>query len=118
MSNYPNPEEGNRNWQLIVKMENGIPVKIDHKPLNWMTDSGNRPTDEYLGWSGYYEYVNEVVEYDSRTHKLVEYGLEDSIVDHAIKRVTAKKEIVPLTAEEVLEKKQEVFWKIESMEKC
>lgn len=112
MSNYPNPEEGNRNWKFLVKMEEGIPVKVDNKPFNWKTDSGDRPTDEYLAWSGYYEYVNEVVEFDSKTHKLIEYSLKDSIVDHAAKRVTAKKEIVPLTAEEVLEKKKEAFEKL------
>lgn len=53
---FPDPEEGSRNWNMLVKIEGLI---RDDAPLGWRTDSGERPTDEYLFAAGYAGYSEE-----------------------------------------------------------
>jgi hypothetical protein len=101
MNNHPDPNEGTRNWNCLVRLEDGVPVEIDNKPFGWITDSNVRPSDEYLAWAGYYEYVKENLTYDSKKEKVVEYDLTEAFVDHDSKKVIVKQEVVPLTDEEI-----------------
>ena len=41
-------------------MVDGVPTELDDTPLSWITDDGTSPpSNEYLAWAGYYEYVRE-----------------------------------------------------------
>ncbi|MFZ9945288.1 MAG: phage tail assembly chaperone [Candidatus Nanopelagicaceae bacterium] len=53
-----NPDAGSRNWNTLFVVENGEIVKTDNTPLeSWVTDSGQRPSDEWLASQGYYGLV-------------------------------------------------------------
>lgn len=99
---YPNPDVGSRNWQSLCKVENSVAIKIDDTPLRWRTDSGQRPTDEYLAWSGYYEFIDEPDPvYDPKSQKLITPEVSEFIVDDENHTVTRKKTVVDLTTAEI-----------------
>lgn len=103
-SSYPNPDVGSRNWKALCKVEDGVPVKIDDSPLSWRTDSGERPTDEYLAWAGYYEFIDaQDPVYDQNTHKLSTPEVSDFIVNSVTKTVTRQKTAVALSSAELEE---------------
>lgn len=53
-----NPDHGSRNWAQLVKVQDGKAIEIDNAPLGkWKTDSGQRPTDEWLAEQGYYGFM-------------------------------------------------------------
>lgn len=99
---YPNPEVGSRNWKSLCKVEDGVAVKVSDAPLKWKTDGGQRPTDEYLAWSGYYEFITEGdPTYNPKTQKLVTPNVSDYIVDSENQTVTFRRTVVDLTTEEI-----------------
>lgn len=54
-----NPNEGTRNWDSFVKLSaNGAPIEVTYAPLTFRTDTGERPTDEWLVTDGYVGYIN------------------------------------------------------------
>lgn len=103
---FPDPDVGSRVWNSLCQVENGIAVRVDNRPLNWKTDSKQRPTDDYLAWAGYYGYyVEDTPEYDENTQRLVIDTLPEALVDEENKTVTVRKYLINLTPEEVEEKR-------------
>jgi|TARA_B100000035_G_scaffold181571_1_gene154945 hypothetical protein len=99
---YPNPDVGSRNWKSLCKVEDGVAVKVSDAPFKWKTDGGQRPTDEYLAWSGYYEFITEGdPTYNPKTQKLVTPSMSDYIVDSENLTVTFRKTVVDLTTDEI-----------------
>ncbi|MDO8840673.1 MAG: DUF4376 domain-containing protein [Parvibaculum sp.] len=65
----PDPETGARTWTALVRREDGV---RDDRPLLWRTDSGERPTDEYLAEVGYAGLIETPAPaHDPLTHRAV-----------------------------------------------
>lgn len=65
----PDPNTGTREWTALAHVDSLV---RDDRPLNWLTDTGDRPTDEYLSACGYVGLtVEPVPAYDASTHKAV-----------------------------------------------
>lgn len=108
---YPDPNVGDKTWKHLVKMVDGVPTEIDDTPLSWITDDGTSPpSNEYLAWAGYYEYVREDkigLTVGFSTQKIVYPSLPEATVDHTNKRVTMSPQVVDLTASEYIAKRDE-----------
>ena len=108
---YPDPNTGDKTWKHLVKMVDGVPTEIDDTPLSWITDDGTSPpSDEYLAWAGYYEYVREDkigVTVGFSTQKITYPSLSQATVDHTNKRVTLSPQVVDLSASEYIAKRDE-----------
>lgn len=110
---YPDPNTGDKTWKNLVKMEDGVPVKLDNTPLTWIVDDGTSPpSNEYLAWSGYYEYVRldkDTISdpIDPNTQKIVWTSLSEATVDHENKRVILSPQVVDLTASEYIKKRDD-----------
>lgn len=108
---YPDPNTGDKTWKHLVKMVDGVPTEIDDTPLSWITDDGTSPpSNEYLAWAGYYEYVREDkigLTVGFSTQKIVYPSLSEATVDHVNKRVTMSPQVVDLTASEYIAKRDE-----------
>lgn len=101
-----NPDQGTRKHNFFVKLEKGRVVGFDNSPLRWRTNSGERPTDEWLksqepAYYGWVETKPPVI--DPATHKRVEEKLTSLNPDHENGTVTQKWRKVKLTPEEVEE---------------
>lgn len=71
---HPDPDAGKREWTMLVDVEK---MKIHNRPLRaWKVErveDAERPTDEYLAWSGYYGFIGTPMpEFDRATEKVVE----------------------------------------------
>ena len=108
---YPDPNTGDKTWKHLVKMVDGVPTEIDDTPLSWITDDGTSPpSDEYLAWAGYYEYVREDkvgLTVGFSTQKITYPSLSQATVDHTNKRVTLSPQVVDLSASEYIAKRDE-----------
>ena len=108
---YPDPNVGDKTWKHLVKMVDGVPTEIDDTPLSWITDDGTSPpSNEYLAWAGYYEYVREDkigLTVGFSTQKIVYPSLSEATVDHTNKRVTLSPQVVDLSASEYIAKRDE-----------
>ena len=108
---YPDPNTGDKTWKHLVKMVDGVPTEIDDTPLSWITDDGTSPpSNEYLAWAGYYEYVREDkigLTVGFSTQKIVYPSLSEATVDHTNKRVTLSPQVVDLSASEYIAKRDE-----------
>lgn len=108
---YPDPNTGDKTWKHLVKMVDGVPTEIDDTPLSWITDDGTSPpSDEYLAWAGYYEYVREDkvgLTVGFSTQKITYPSLSQATVDHTNKRVTLSPQVVDLSAGEYITKRDE-----------
>ena len=108
---YPDPNTGDKTWKHLVKMVDGVPTEIDDTPLSWITDDGSSPpSNEYLAWAGYYEYVREDkvgLTVGFSTQKITYPSLSQATVDHTNKRVTLSPQVVDLSASEYIAKRDE-----------
>ena len=108
---YPDPNTGDKTWKHLVKMVDGVPTEIDDTPLSWITDDGTSPpSNEYLAWAGYYEYVREDkvgLTVGFSTQKITYPSLSQATVDHTNKRVTLSPQVVDLSASEYIAKRDE-----------
>ena len=108
---YPDPNTGDKTWKHLVKMVDGVPTELDDTPLSWITDDGTSPpSDEYLAWAGYYEYVREDkvgLTVGFSTQKITYPSLSQATVDHTNKRVTLSPQVVDLSASEYIAKRDE-----------
>lgn len=97
-----NPEIGSRNWTELVKIEGGLAVKMDSKPIyQWKTESGQRPSDEWLGENGYYGVIfSDEPSFDPLIERAVQKPLSEWIIDHDSKTTTTTWTIQELTEEE------------------
>lgn len=71
---YPDPDIGKREWTALVDVEK---MKIHNRPLrSWKVDraeDAERPTDEYLAWSGFYGFIHTAPpEFDEATQRVEE----------------------------------------------
>lgn len=89
------PTVGTRNFNMFVK--DGA---LTAKPLTWIADDGNRPTDEWLAEDGYFGYISvDPPSFDRKLERVEEVPLRFlSPVDGV---VTQEWTIVSLTPEEV-----------------
>ena len=108
---YPDPNTGDKTWKHLVKMVDGVPTELDDTPLSWITDDGTSPpSNEYLAWAGYYEYVREDkvgLTVGFSTQKITYPSLSQATVDHTNKRVTLSPQVVDLSASEYIAKRDE-----------
>lgn len=97
-----NPDQGSRNWAELVKVEDGIAVKMDSKPLyQWRTDDGQRPSDEWLGVNGYYGVIySDAPVINPLAERATLSPLSEWVIDHAAKTVTTNWAVDELTEEE------------------
>jgi hypothetical protein len=51
------PDLGTRHHANFCAVENGVAVRLAPEVLGWRTDSGERPTDEWLASNGFYGLV-------------------------------------------------------------
>ena len=108
---YPDPNTGDKTWKHLVKMVDGVPTELDDTPLSWITDDGTSPpSNEYLAWAGYYEYVREDkvgLTVGFSTQKITYPSLSQATIDHTNKRVTLSPQVVDLSASEYIAKRDE-----------
>lgn len=97
-----NPEIGSRKWKELVKIEDGFVVKMDSKPIyQWTTESGQRPSDEWLGENGYYGVVySDEPSVDLLLERATLNPLNAWVVDHDAKTVTTTWTVEQLTEEQ------------------
>ena len=99
-----NPDIGNRNWTNLVRMQGGEPVALDDAPLSWITDSGQRPTDEWLAEDNYFGLIQSAPPiFNPKTHKAVRNPLSEMTVDLEQKIVIETWTIVALSPAELAE---------------
>jgi hypothetical protein len=120
--NYPNPDEGQSTWTMLVRMSGEFPVEITNEPLvRWKTDLGKAPSNEYLVSQGYYGYIiddtitSEFLEsnnFNPQLHKIVICDLNDCVIDHENKTVTAFKKVVDISARDFIQNKEEKIQQI------
>lgn len=66
------PDVGTRNWNIFVKVENGVPQEVTLVPMTYLTSTGKRPTDEWLVENGYCGYEKPAKPpYDQYSQKLI-----------------------------------------------
>lgn len=103
MAAYPDPCIGTREAKALVRVEDGYPIEISNRPLEWRAEDGNRPTDEYLKWAGYYRFVDATPpSFDPNTEELVRYNFPEGEIDHEEGTVSFKYEVRELSAETIL----------------
>jgi len=54
---YIDPDLGSRNWERLIRVENGVAIEETRAPFGWFTETGQRPCDEWLATEGYYGFV-------------------------------------------------------------
>lgn len=93
------PENGTRNWQQLLTIEDGKPVFTDNAPLlRWLADDGKRPTDEWLASQGYYGLTNTAPPtVDEEEGYVVQTPIESWEVNEESKTVIEGWEIVYFT---------------------
>lgn len=97
-----NPDIGTRVWSAFARMVEGAPVEIDNSPLRWLTDTWQRPTDEWLAEKGFYGYIETAPPaFDGKTHKAGRDPLAALAVDHEQHIVTQTWTITPLSPAEL-----------------
>lgn len=100
----PNPDEGSRLYERFVRIENGDPAAQDNSPLRWKTDSGQRPTDEWLKAQepAYYGWIETPQpQIDPALEKVVEVPLADLTPNPVDGTVTQAWQVVGLTLAEI-----------------
>lgn len=98
------PDVGTRTFTQFVRIEGGLPVAIDNRPNRWLTDSGQRPTDEWLQEQDppFYGYIdNGPAEFDPATHKPTKDPLDSLTPDAVAGTVTQTWTLVAKTAAEI-----------------
>lgn len=96
-----NPEEGNRKIKDFYLVEDGICKHQSLDVLTWRTDSGQRPSDEWLMEQGYYRYVHVgIPQFDIKTQKIKKRPCTEWIVNDQEKYVSPTYEIIEFTEEE------------------
>lgn len=102
------PEIGNRIRTDFYLVVNGVCERQCLEVHNWRTDSGQRPSDEWLQEQGYYEYLHvDPPTCDPYTQKVERLPCPDWIVDEVAGTVSPTYQVVQLTEdekEEVLER--------------
>lgn len=102
------PNVGNRNWTRFVKVTNGVPTDITDEPLYFRTDTGERPTDEWLASQGYLGYISSPPPaYNYYEQRLIETPIQLLAINKN-NTVTQTWTVEPLTTEEKLEKQVEL----------
>lgn len=99
-----NPDEGSRVHQRFVVVEGGVPVRFDDAPLRWLTDSGQRPTDEWLRAQTppYYGWVEaDPPAYDPLTERVEEVPLGEIVPNPLDGTVTRSWRVVLLSPAEL-----------------
>ena len=99
-----NPDEGSRIYSLFVRIEDNKCVLFDNAPIRWRTDSGERPTDEWLRHQepAYYGYIdNGEPEYNKETEKVEKVPVIMLTPNHDNGTVVQTYNILPLTQEEI-----------------
>lgn len=104
-NNTVDPNVGSRNWTSFVLIENGKPVRKSDAPLHFKTNSGLRPTDEWLAQDGYYGFIDSLppTDYNKYEQKAIKVPFDKLIIDPDSYTVTQRWSIVDMTAEEKLE---------------
>lgn len=112
MTNNVDPNVGNRNWTQFVTVENGKPKEITSSPLFYRTDTGQRPTDEWLAAEGFrgYIYVYPPT-YDPYEQKIVQTSI-DKLKIEANNVVIQTWQVLPLSNDEKALKIEELKDKI------
>lgn len=109
MVNNVNPNVGNRNWTQFVIVENGKIISLSDAPLFYRTESGERPTDEWLVAEGFRGYVyTSPPEYNQYEEKLVQTPIEKLKITSSNNTVVQTWSVIPLTAAEKQQKNEEL----------
>lgn len=107
---FPDPEQGTRIHEVFFQVEDGHPVRQAQEVLSWRTDSGLRPSDEWLAASGFYGFIRTFPPTcDPRTQKIQEDNPWDWAVDSVAGTVTNTWTISELTAEELAEEEEKAW---------
>lgn len=104
-NNNIDPNVGSRNWTSFVLVENGKPVRRSDAPLYFKTDTGQRPTDEWLAQDGYFGFIDTLppTDYNKYEQKVIKLSIDKLIVDPGSDTVTQRWSIVDMTSAEKLE---------------
>ena len=98
---YIDPDKGTRKFIQLVKIENGIPIKIDNRPLiEWKTDSGKIPTYEWFASQGYYGLISINPEITDDEGYFKSKNISEWIVNENDKTVIQTWDIIYWTEEE------------------
>jgi hypothetical protein len=99
-----NPSEGTRQHETFCLVESGAAVRQAPEVLQWRTDDGLRPSDEWLAAEGFYGLITAPrPSIDERTQKTTLMPLNEWAVDASAGTVTQVWLTEPLTEEELSE---------------
>lgn len=102
------PEIGSRERTDFYLVMNNVCIRQSLDVLQWRTDSGLRPSDEWLQSQGYYQYSHlPEPEFDIKTEKVIKLPFSKWIVNNDLGTVSPTYEVVKLSIneqEDILEK--------------
>jgi hypothetical protein len=101
------PDTGTRVHTAFARIDEHGTIQIDTSPMRWRTDTGNRPTDQWLHAQGYYSLVTTQATIDPRQETLT--GEFDYAVDHEAGVITATPKSRLLTAEELAQQELDAW---------
>lgn len=99
MTEYPNPAEGSR---VHTEFYDTRREQIDATVLGWRVGAGQRPSDEYLAWNGFYGVVRTTKPtVNPRTHRVAAVAPRLWTLNEVAKTVTETWQVQALTDQEV-----------------
>lgn len=91
------PEIGSRNWTALVRADT---LQVDNAPLRWRTQSGQRPSDEWLRSQGFIGMIDPgPPQYDPRVERVTR--LPDLAIDLNAGTATIVYAVIRLSDEEL-----------------